>query len=368
MPIQYGFKCGVGVDCTCSFYKHTLSRLGTDNGREGFKVGECEDSKAGPAKYTREACTSRCLTNGQTTLRAMLMERCECFVPGMDPAQDHNQTAVTELQVCTEPSGKFEKCFREVLHELNDACSNTCLELCEEDIYYLTVSNNPMPSFRYEDKRPERNESFSSLIKKVGLQDGIPHPNTARYFTQNGSSYVTSPAQLRQYIGENFVELELWYSTFTVQEEQELRLVSMTTYLGGIGGAAGLFLGISFMTVFEFVEFGFIALGTYLGLKLVGKKDTAKVACTEEDKPNSPKNTPSSQNQIENTPSSQNQIENTPSSQNQIENTPHGMSTSIGSDQEIILSPLAPMVRMHSGMTVSALTENSRHRRGHAPG
>ena len=83
-------------------------------------------------------------------------------------------------------------------------------------------------------------------------------------------SYPESAEQIKQLVLTNLMQVSVYYGSLDVHHVQENPEYTFMGFLSGLGGAVSLYLGISFIQVFEVVEF-MIKLFFYVFSKNVKK-------------------------------------------------------------------------------------------------
>ena len=85
------------------------------------------------------------------------------------------------------------------------------------------------------------NPELASVIKYYAEQQNFPLP-------ENWSTNWESE------IANNFVGLEVVCQSFLVENMTQKALISLVDVLSGVGGQAGLWIGISFLSIMELIE------------------------------------------------------------------------------------------------------------------
>ena len=96
------------------------------------------------------------------------------------------------------------------------------------------------------------------LLNGTGL-----HP---RYFKHASYDALTKSASIHhitEYADQNMVILKVFVGSTEVETITESMAMNFAALLGGIGGNAGLTIGVSFMTVMEWAEFIVTAIMVY---------------------------------------------------------------------------------------------------------
>ena len=61
--------------------------------------------------------------------------------------------------------------------------------------------------------------------------------------------------QIQQLVQNNLMQVSIYYGTLDVDDVAEVPEYTFLTFLSSLGGAVSLYLGISFIQVFEIVQF-----------------------------------------------------------------------------------------------------------------
>lgn len=80
------------------------------------------------------------------------------------------------------------------------------------------------------------------------------------------------PTLTEEKIKKNVVVLNLFFSTMIVEEVTESPAYTWLALMSDVGGAFGLILGATFLTLVEFIDFVCISITEYLTVKAHQKK------------------------------------------------------------------------------------------------
>ncbi|XP_070185104.1 acid-sensing ion channel 3-like [Littorina saxatilis] len=153
--------------------------------------------------YSTEACRLECRTD-------VISDTCGCrdlYMPN------------TDVRICDPP--EFHTCLYPTLDEyLKSAnhCEDLCPEPCQENLYRVTPSSNPL-SDRFLDE-------FSTVM-----------------------------GQDPQYWRSNLVHLEIYLTSMTYEKVEKQLGYTLLQLFCDVGGAFGLLLGASILTLLEIVDF-----------------------------------------------------------------------------------------------------------------
>ncbi|XP_035700287.1 uncharacterized protein LOC118432774 [Branchiostoma floridae] len=198
--------------------------------RQPHPYGDCtsyqERDELYGGRYTYETCQHSCL-------QAALLDKCGCS----------DELIVINSTLCSVLNKTQECCRQEVRkrHEDGNLLCN-CRQSCEEDSYALWLSSSLWPSDRYV----------------WYVLENIHTRSRAR-------NLPLSPDELRQ----NLARVHVYFRDLNYELINENPTYTEETLLSGLGGLLGLYVGLSVITVFEFIN-------------LV--VDVVKVACKKERK------------------------------------------------------------------------------------
>ena len=113
---------------------------------------------------------------------------------------------------------------------LQDEYCSHCTQACSSIDFVVTPSSVLGP-----------NAELTSVIKYYAEQQNFPLP-------ENWSTNWESE------IANNFVGLEVVCQSFLVENMTQKALISLVDVLSGVGGQAGLWIGISFLSIMELIE------------------------------------------------------------------------------------------------------------------
>ncbi|XP_006822315.1 acid-sensing ion channel 1B-like [Saccoglossus kowalevskii] len=197
---ELGFALGAGSHYFMSLTRKKITRLSQP-------YGDCEPVVL-PTEhydhYSMSACRIECETE-------LLLKHCGCRLveqPG-------------DYQVCT--AERVHNCAHKTLDEYIEGylpfeCKHTCHTPCESEVYSFTMS--------------------TALLKK-----DIRRSNKAM------SNYTL------EHIRENVLALTMFFEELNFETVDQLPETTIIDLLGIIGGNMGLFLGASFLTLLQIVEY-----------------------------------------------------------------------------------------------------------------
>ena len=104
-------------------------------------------------------------------------------------------------------------------------------------------------------------EPFSKCNEPCSYKDwgveisSVPFPPSVQYFERYIRDKVKkSPTPTYEYIKENMARVHLYYDDLKVQKFDQTKEYEPQNFIAELGGTIDLFIGISFFTVFQFIE------------------------------------------------------------------------------------------------------------------
>ena len=133
----------------------------------------------------------------------------------------------------------------------NDECVATCPEDCEETMYQHVPSYVSLLS-------------QNTVNRLYQVMDSVDHLYTDDDLDSEGNPPQWNASILTEkFFMDNIVAMEIGYSHFNVDTFESTPDLTFTSFVSKIGGLMGLVAGISFMTVYEFLEYPFVKLMLY---------------------------------------------------------------------------------------------------------
>ncbi|XP_033634310.1 degenerin mec-4-like [Asterias rubens] len=169
--------------------------------------------------YSLKACERSCYQN-------QVIKECKCFDPhypnlpdsGVFPCELTDEKAIDCLT-------KLDDMYK------NDSLQCDCYQACSETTYLTSVSSSVWPADKYEDKLfrdiIDRNEEVRTNLRK------------------------TSPGE---WVKRNVAKVDVFFQEFNYQYIKQLPAYAFVNLISDVGGQLGLWLGLSVLTMFEFVE------------------------------------------------------------------------------------------------------------------
>lgn len=255
-PNINGNTCAVGQICQYALKRTTVSRKGGEEGtKEGEQWGYCSNAPL----YSIPACQQRNLK--------LIIPDC------MEP-----DTLVCKADMCPVPYSSSLECFKAHPQEV-------CHPQCNEEIWEHTVQSMPFGKEFLLSRSGRMLDETNYHLQRQYTQWTQNAPYEGAMYPVAGENYTTLPAYrdalgqkrilhcamtanctyelLMEYIRDNVVSLIVYPQSLETTEMSESATVELAGLLSGIGGNIGLFLGISGMTLIEWLEFFAIAACTY---------------------------------------------------------------------------------------------------------
>ncbi|KAF8782096.1 Kinesin-like protein KIF21A like protein [Argiope bruennichi] len=215
LPIsrEGGFDVRHGDTTSLSIRYSEINRLGPPWGLCA-KDGDNTTSSYLQIPYNQIACERQCLNTA-------VFRRCECYHRRFMTGTPRP----TGERLCTPEK---DRCFETVLQDINEEkIECNCPVPCKEIKYKITIS------------RSKLNKEFIRLVKKAKSMKVI----------QGVLSTVEPEFKL------DLLGVSVFYQDLSVTNVSETSIYSFEFLIANIGGSLGLFLGASFITFVEIVEF-----------------------------------------------------------------------------------------------------------------
>ncbi|KAH7723197.1 Protein DEL-4 [Aphelenchoides avenae] len=209
-----------------------------DKIKMGSPYSTCtDDGSTQPIYYSHgyevEACVRSCLQD-------RIVENCGCYDPQFNPPMPPTSTAsqtscynVSNVNAAINCANKYINSDGETWFNVYNDCD--CPPNCRSSYYAMSVSTGAWPAKKYVP--PECKNS--SLV------------NDTRWANQE---------DCLAWYKENTLAVEVYYERLTSQIKQETQGYRTLNALGDAGGAMGLWLGMSVVSLIEFFIFGVIML------------------------------------------------------------------------------------------------------------
>ncbi|XP_064651985.1 degenerin unc-8-like [Lineus longissimus] len=219
-PEDQGVSAPTGKATSIGIRKRRVSRLGTP-------WGECTNGNDPNIKleYKGSYSVTGCMTS---CVQSSLRDECGCV--------DLILSEKSTQERCSIANYTQVQCRARVymLHSLNQLVCY-CPDQCEEEWFETTISQSDWPSARYSPMMVARMNEFDYDSK---LLDQL------------------SP----EYITKNFARVHIYFQELNFHQIVESPGYTGSRLLSDLGGTAGLYMGMSFLTVAEFFEMLLIVL------------------------------------------------------------------------------------------------------------
>ncbi|CAF0843935.1 unnamed protein product [Brachionus calyciflorus] len=207
------------------------------------------------SKYSKILCYEICVQY------ELIIPRCGCGDPSV-PLVDKM------LLICSNLSSlECVKNVREKVKNLGEFCEKYCPSECDSLIYTNIMSLSAYPSvyytniLRFQSNVVEKfNPIFSfnptsfDLRKKREIETS--NKNGMPYIVNDGSNYWNSPTPpTPEQVKSSVLSVSVFYDDLNYVSIEEKPAINLETLFGLIGGQFGLYIGASFLTFLEIVEF-----------------------------------------------------------------------------------------------------------------
>ncbi|KAK3580988.1 hypothetical protein CHS0354_007022 [Potamilus streckersoni] len=190
--------------------------------RLGEPYSKCNDGKKFQERYgvtyTRQSCQFICLTSE-------VIRICGCI-------DDNGEELVMMVNGTTRrcENEKDKACYRDVFKEYrNKNISCDCINPCNEYVYIKTISSRPWPTDEYTE----------SLVKAVCNKSNEMCIILKERYTDN------------RLLSYNFMKLNVYFEDLNFEKIEETPQIAMAQFMSDVGGAIGLWIGLSVLAVCE---------------------------------------------------------------------------------------------------------------------
>jgi len=233
LPPDHGVACSVGGECKVAVAKRELRRLGDGTGNAVF--GNCTPPKGNP--YSVTDCKARCLAKGVSKCRSKLAANGISF---KDLAIQHG--------IVKEQEEHGYKCLESI------RCDH-CYPPCVEIDWKMKHAFMPFREHLQVEEWIEY-QHLHQLNLKSSTTPAILDINSGQMRALTCAKHKTcSFKDVREYMLQNLVAFSVYPETLTVSKTKESPKVELETLISALGGNIGLFIGASYMTLFEWLEF-----------------------------------------------------------------------------------------------------------------
>ncbi|XP_033736591.1 FMRFamide-activated amiloride-sensitive sodium channel-like [Pecten maximus] len=195
--------------------------------REGQPYGECTDGEEFEKKYKRKYTRQACIT---TCEQEAILARCGCY--HRDMQEVFYLAGKTNERACN-TTAEID-CLADVQTEIEDktlACS--CLNPCTETQYVKAFSTRQWPTDDYS------TVLVQSICETENRTDDCRHLAT-----------ITDKTEL----SSNFLKVIIYYEDLNYEKIEEAPEIETAQFASDVGGAIGLWIGLSMLSMFEVVQ------------------------------------------------------------------------------------------------------------------
>jgi len=277
-PPNEGAACSAGGECKVGISLTKINRLGDSSGSSHF--GNCQDNVTIHRPYSITTCKSDCFLKSITKCQS-IKDRAEYHAAKVDYnnaktayANANSNTkgkkgSVAKNQSPAQVQAEIQQNMEQCMDSLR--CIEHCYPACVEWRWakkhaYMPLSRIPVAQsagFRGLNEWID----FQTAHQKAILAHNLPQIMNTRTGTMDVLNCSPDKpcmyGDLLQYAKQNVVTVSVFPETMTVVRVTEEPKVELITLLSQMGGNIGLFVGISFMTIFEWLEFIGVAIITY---------------------------------------------------------------------------------------------------------
>ena len=202
----------------------------------------------GNLTYSFTECKNNCI-------HKLITEKCGCFPTRYVVRKNYTLSNFSSCAhgIFVDPSNASDMlhCQNSILKSietrLDYAKDCNCYAPCEGTKYSVTISQSEFPS---------QNSMVS--FWKVVLEDNPARENLKAYnYYKNLVEQNASTEELKTWTRQHFLRLNIYANSKTVAVKEQIPIYTPVDLMSQIGGCFGLWLGISIVTVVEFLDLGF---------------------------------------------------------------------------------------------------------------
>ncbi|XP_076462602.1 uncharacterized protein LOC143294964 isoform X2 [Babylonia areolata] len=219
-PEEDGIAVMAGTETNVALRRLNINRLGKPHG--DCQEGSVFQQKYGHA-YTRRACQAFCE-------QGTIMDRCQCYSQ-KDGQQARHVLKRPLLAPCR--TDHEIRCMLDVQYDYEEGLLHCgCENPCTEQSYYKTVSMRHWPADEYT---------------KVLVETLCRRKNNTEC-----SKYRQADPRT---IAQSFVKINIFYEDLNYENITEVKDYEPSQFASDVGGTVGLWLGLSFLSAFEVLQF-----------------------------------------------------------------------------------------------------------------
>ncbi|XP_006815229.1 epithelial sodium channel subunit alpha-like [Saccoglossus kowalevskii] len=237
-PEDNGLTLQPGTETNVGLRKVVISR-------QPYPYGDCETSTKVTSdnniftnffgtEYSQQSCEKSCFYSHVVT---------EC---GCSDAKFRYNTTYSPCTSSNETQRECKESVENLYLEGKLSCDSDCPQRCEDDDYRMTVTSGLWPNNVYVDE----------IISDVQQMSTDLH---SRATEEDNFAY------------NNLLKVNIYYEQFNYESITESPAYQAEDFLSDVGGQMGLWIGMSVITIFEFLEFVF-DICSWIGRKCTGKK------------------------------------------------------------------------------------------------
>jgi len=243
LPPNHGVACSVGGECKVAVAKTELKRLGDNTGKNVF--GNCMPSNGNP--YSVTDCKATCYAEG--------VSKCRSLLPRMPPL------GKDLILLSTEEGVDEEAAVGDCLAKIR--CDH-CYPRCDKVDWRMKHAFMPFTANQQVEDWIQY-QHLHQLDVKSSKYPAITNLETGKVKVLDCAKQKTcSFRDVRQYAEQNLVAFSIYPETLSVLKTKESQKVELETLISTLGGNIGLFIGASYMTLFEWLEFCGVAAMLYM--------------------------------------------------------------------------------------------------------
>ncbi|XP_078356916.1 acid-sensing ion channel 1C-like [Oculina patagonica] len=222
---QFGFLVQPGVRTLCAIKRKEIKSLESPFSTECNPNRSLDMFKNTRYKYSKPACLMQCLSEFVT-------KKCGCRPIEYEDLK-FPLCAPNDTVLCMLPAYKAFGASEEM-----DGCEEKCTQPCEHIEYETSLS-------------------YAGLQRNVFIQKLNSSVNVTKEFPFYEHFLKMSVPEKMAYIDDNIISLDIYFQDMSFDEIVQTPVFEGWTLIANLGGNFGLFLGMSILTILEFVEYAF---------------------------------------------------------------------------------------------------------------
>ncbi|KAK3096142.1 hypothetical protein FSP39_023666 [Pinctada imbricata] len=225
-PHDQGFFISTATETNVALRLVSIERIGLPHGNcssgDTFKTSH-------NLNYTRAVCLSVCEHN-------LMLERCDCYSGKMEEILIMADQ-IKDYKLCK--SKEEIRCQAEVEEDIrirSTSCFDNCFSPCSEKQYVKSISQRQWPT-----------EDYTTILIQNVCEKKSKHPAFVDYCRQ----LLRQDARQRSL---QFLKLVVYYEDLNYESIEERPEIEVAQFVSDIGGAFGLWIGLSILSVFELFQ------------------------------------------------------------------------------------------------------------------